>query len=200
MDNCFYKNVDICDLESIVEKGILSLNASENNNWDDGRRADNSKDVVYLFKPALLNCLKMYGLALLEIDPATEAQKNDFCKNDHNQGNYEEFTVDYVSPESIVNIYLPDFLKSRIEPGLSQKVLEKVRWIPFKAYKYSPTDEPKSIQYKGNYYVECNEYEYSLMLKDTCKLNSCDFNYFRGFDNNELICDYSILFYEIGKS
>ena len=42
-----YKNVDIKDLESILTKGILSLNVSGNNNWDDGKRADNSCDVVY---------------------------------------------------------------------------------------------------------------------------------------------------------
>ena len=33
-----YKNVDICDLKSIMEKGILSLDACGNNNWDDGKR------------------------------------------------------------------------------------------------------------------------------------------------------------------
>lgn len=40
-----YKNIDINDLESILEKGILSANNSENYNWEDGNRADNSMDV-----------------------------------------------------------------------------------------------------------------------------------------------------------
>lgn len=46
-----YKNVDICDLKSIMEKGILSLDACGNNNWDDGKRGENSTSVVYLFQP-----------------------------------------------------------------------------------------------------------------------------------------------------
>lgn len=46
-----YKNVDICDLVSIMEKGILSLDACGNNNWDDGKRGENSTSVVYLFQP-----------------------------------------------------------------------------------------------------------------------------------------------------
>ena len=52
-----YKNVDICDLKSIMEKGILSLDACGNNNWDDGKRGENSTSVVYLFQPlTILYC------------------------------------------------------------------------------------------------------------------------------------------------
>ena len=46
-----YKNVDIVDLDSILEKGILSLSESGNNNWIEGKRAPNFKEVVYLFSP-----------------------------------------------------------------------------------------------------------------------------------------------------
>ena len=46
-----YKNVDLIDLISIMEKGILPLDECENNNWEDGKRADNRTDVVYLFSP-----------------------------------------------------------------------------------------------------------------------------------------------------
>ena len=64
-----YKNVDICDLESIMEKGILSLDACGNNNWDDGKRGENSTSVVYLFQPLTKeNSFPEYGAALLEID------------------------------------------------------------------------------------------------------------------------------------
>ena len=46
-----YKNVDLIDLISIMEKGILPLDECKNNNWEDGKRADNRTDVVYLFSP-----------------------------------------------------------------------------------------------------------------------------------------------------
>lgn len=43
-----FKNVDIINLEKILNEGILSLEEFGNNNWDDGYRADNARDVVYL--------------------------------------------------------------------------------------------------------------------------------------------------------
>ena len=43
-----YKNVDICDLKSIIENGILSMDECGNNNWDEGKRAENDTSVVYL--------------------------------------------------------------------------------------------------------------------------------------------------------
>lgn len=62
-----YKNVDICDLESIVKNGILSMDECGNNNWGDGKRSDNDTSVVYLFKPiAEENVFPSYGIALLE--------------------------------------------------------------------------------------------------------------------------------------
>lgn len=45
----FYKNVDIRDLQSILSKGILSFDASGNDNWESGKRVSNATDVVYLF-------------------------------------------------------------------------------------------------------------------------------------------------------
>lgn len=52
-ENCMklYKNVDICDLASILEKGILSLDKSGNDNWENEKRAKNPTDRVYLFQP-----------------------------------------------------------------------------------------------------------------------------------------------------
>ena len=41
MDGLFYKNVDIYDLPSILENGLLSMDESGNNNWQDNNRADN---------------------------------------------------------------------------------------------------------------------------------------------------------------
>lgn len=41
-----YKNVDICDLKSIITKGILSMNECQNNNWDENKRATNDTDLT----------------------------------------------------------------------------------------------------------------------------------------------------------
>ena len=46
-----YKNVDICDLDSIIKNGILNIDECGNNNWDEGKRAENDTSVVYLFNP-----------------------------------------------------------------------------------------------------------------------------------------------------
>lgn len=51
MDGIYYKNVDIYDLPSILENGLLSMDESGNNNWQDNNRVDNRTDVVYLFRP-----------------------------------------------------------------------------------------------------------------------------------------------------
>lgn len=47
-----YKNVDLIDLISIMEKGILPLDECKNNNWEEGKRADNrtKEHIVYEIK------------------------------------------------------------------------------------------------------------------------------------------------------
>lgn len=37
MEKTLYKNVDICDLKSIMEKGILSMDELQNDNWEESR-------------------------------------------------------------------------------------------------------------------------------------------------------------------
>ena len=44
-----YKNVDILDLENIMREGILPIDVTGNNNWEESRRSNNATDVVYLF-------------------------------------------------------------------------------------------------------------------------------------------------------
>lgn len=65
-----FKNVDICDLGNILEKGLLSMDECGNDNWDDGRRGDNSTSVVYLFRPkGEINSFPYsYGVELVECD------------------------------------------------------------------------------------------------------------------------------------
>ena len=190
-----YKNVDICDLESILKKGILSLDECGNDNWSEGRRADNACDVVYMFKPKNKNCLHMYGLALLEIKEGIGERQVEFAENDSNAEYYDEYVVEKVNPDNIVNIYLPTFLKNRIEKDLEDEVLKKITWVQFKAYRYSEEETDKCLG--GTFLTECSEFEYGLMQREECTLNSCYYNFFRGFDGRMLICDYELLEYAI---
>lgn len=64
-----YKNVDICNLPSIMQKGVLSMDECGNNNWDTGKRVQNDTSVVYLFSPiGEKNSFPNYGDALLEVE------------------------------------------------------------------------------------------------------------------------------------
>ena len=82
-----YKNVDICDLEPIAKNGILSRDECGNDNWDEGKRAENDTSVVYLFNPiGQRNSFPNYGTVLLEVDCDAKEhpmQKNDSHKNDY---------------------------------------------------------------------------------------------------------------------
>ena len=204
-----YKNVDICDLKSIFENGILPLDDCGNDNWDDGRRANNSTNVVYLFSPKLKNCLHMYGLALLEINANIGERKVEFAQNDNNSIFYDEYVVNKVKPDDIVSVYLPVLLKNRIMKilksyNLSDEIYKKIKWVQMKAYRYSSenTDKICSVHYyKGEpqytYCKECSENEYDLMFSDSFEISANNFNYFRGFKENKLMCDYELIEYNI---
>lgn len=69
-----YHNCDYRDLPSILKDGILPVSKTGNSRWDDGKRANNSEDVVYLFKPVgKQNSFTQYGICLIEVEvDATE--------------------------------------------------------------------------------------------------------------------------------
>lgn len=98
-----YKIVDKEDLDKILKEGILPISKTGNNNWDCGRRADNSTEVVYLFKPLTeqLN-FTQYGNVLLEVE--TTAYRNEILPGDRNRGKYEEFITYEVKPEEIKGV------------------------------------------------------------------------------------------------
>ena len=98
-----YKVVDKEDLEKILKEGILPISKTGNNNWEGNRRADNSTEVVYLFKPLTdqLN-FTQYGDVLLEVE--TTAYKNEILPGDRNRGKYEEFITFEVKPEEIKGV------------------------------------------------------------------------------------------------
>lgn len=98
-----YKIVDREDLDKILKEGILPISKTGNNNWEGNRRADNSIEVVYLFKPLTeqLN-FSQYGDVLLEVE--TTAYKNEILPYDRNRGKYEEFITYEVKPEEIKGV------------------------------------------------------------------------------------------------
>ena len=98
-----YKVVDKEDLEKILKEGILPISKTGNNNWEGNRRADNSTEVVYLFKPLTdqLN-FTQYGDVLLEVE--TTAYRNEILPGDRNRGKYEEFIAYEVKPEEIKGV------------------------------------------------------------------------------------------------
>lgn len=98
-----YKVVDKEDLEKILKEGILPISKTGNNNWEGNRRADNSTEVVYLFKPLTdqLN-FTQYGDVLLEVE--TTAYRNEILPGDRNRGKYEEFITFEVKPEEIKGV------------------------------------------------------------------------------------------------
>lgn len=109
-----YKNVDICDLESITQKGILSMDESGNNNWEEGKRSDNKTSVVYLFKPIKKqNSFHNYGVALLEVD--CNAVENKMSVRDTHKNDYIEYITDRVLPSEIKKVIIPEIFSSYID-------------------------------------------------------------------------------------
>ena len=126
-----YKNVDICDLPSIIEKGIMSMDGCGNNNWDDGKRSKNATNVVYLFKPiSKENSFPKYGAALIEVD-VPDAKQSQMSSRDVNCGKYEEYIVEKVPVECIKNIYVPGIFKDRI--NLNDDVVNLIKWCDLRA-------------------------------------------------------------------
>lgn len=108
-----FKNVDICDLESIMEKGILSMDESGNDNWLYDNRADNRTDVVYLFDPiGEQNSFTQYGAALLECD--TDAEEQEIARNDRNRDKYREYITEKVAKEQIKRVIIPEIFRERV--------------------------------------------------------------------------------------
>lgn len=173
-----YKNVDIKDLESILTEGILSLNVSENNNWDEGKRADNSCNVVYLFKPLTEeNSFCNYGAALLEIDiPDDEIKENQLLENERYNGKYVEYIADKVDVSCIKSIYIPKLFKNRVV--LPIEIMSRITWCDIKANHYGDDG-------KENCPIEVLE----QFAKTANIMDASSFNFFRGTSENREIID-----------
>ena len=181
-----YKNVDICDLEPILQLGVLSLDASGNNNWENNRRAKNATNVVYLFRPlGVQNSFINYGAALLEVD--VEARRIEMVSNDVNIGKYEEFIVDKIEPYQIRKILIPKMFKGKI--NISQNVIDRITWCDIVAEEYDRYEN-------GISYFKKITPERMNLFANTAKIDcSDDFNYFRGVNNDNTMIDlYNVVY------
>ena len=174
-----YKNVDIKDLETILTKGILSLNKSGNNNWDDGKRADNSCDVVYLFRPLTEeNSFCNYGVTLLEIDiPDDKIKENQLLENDRYNGKYVEYITDKVEVDCIKSIYIPKLFKNRID--LPIEIMSRITWCDIKANHYGDDGNKEN----------CPDDILEQFAKTAEIMDASEFNFFRGITDRRSMID-----------
>jgi hypothetical protein len=182
----FYKNVDLKDLQKILTEGLLPISKTNNNNWDCGKRSNNSTEVVYLFKPvAKENSFPQYGLALIEVD-INNALTNEIEKNDVNFGRYEEYITSNVIPSNITAVYVPEIFKNRIvaEELLDVAVFNKINFCKIEAKNYN-----------NDLIEEDTTPDTFLNFAKTAPLNTTDFNYFRGTNKDNTIIDlYNVVY------
>lgn len=137
-----FKNVPLEDLESVLRLGILPISEIGNDNWAEGKRANNSTDVVYLFSPINeLNSFIQYGSVLLEIELET-ATKNEIWENDVNKDRYEEYITSEVKAEEIRNIYIPIFLKRFVD----KEIIDKVTFVDVTSNCYAFNSETAEME------------------------------------------------------
>lgn len=175
-----YKNVDIKDLKSIMENGVLSLDECGNDNWEEGKRANNPTDVVYLFVPSdgQQNSFTQYGAALLEIE--TDAIEFEMRENDGNRGKYTEYVCNKVDPDEIKRIYIPGILKDAAEEYVDNNM--PVVWCDMMANTYNEFGK-----------IECDADTLKRWAETAHVVTTRSFNFFRGVtEKNEMIDLYDI--------
>lgn len=174
-----YKNVDICDLKSIMEKGILSLDACGNNNWDDGKRGENSTSVVYLFQPLTKeNSFPEYGAALLEID--CSADRSEMPDFDVHKGKYEEYITEQVLPSQIRRIFIPKIFRPYIEAPTNLDIC----WCQMEADYYGDGGLEK-----------CSSEILEQFARTAPFMSAKAFNFFRGMNKDRTMIDlYNIIY------
>ena len=157
-----YKNVGLQELKDILKNGILPISITGNDNWEEGKRSPNSKEIVYLFKPKTkLNTFMQYGLVLLEVQ-TKYAKKTKFMPNDHNDEFYDEYVKEEIRSAEIKKIYIPKIFKKQIEKTDFLKGIEnQVTWVELEDL---PIEE------------EIKDYENTVNILDS-------YNYLRGWKN-----------------
>ena len=178
-----YKNVDICDLESILTQGLISIDAGAPNNWEAGQRSNNSTSVVYLFNPISdLNTFIQYGAVLLEVE-VEDAIMSEFAPRDVNDGLYEEYVVEKVEPQQITSISIPKLLKSKASNYLSEDTMSRVNWVDIEANTYvgKTTEQLEKVKASQEQLIQWAQTIESI--------STLGFNYFRGMHTDGTILD-----------
>ena len=157
-----FKNIGLQELKNIIKEGILPISVTGNDNWEEGKRSNNSREVVYLFSPKNeYNTFMQYGLVLLEVE-TENAVKTEFMPNDINKDYYDEFIKDRIKPNEIKNIYIPKILKKQIKKtDYLNGIYDRITWVEL-------ADLPVK--------EEIIDYENSVNISDS-------YNYLRGWKN-----------------
>lgn len=189
-----YHNCDYRDLLSILKDGILPMNKTGNNRWDDGKRVNNSEDVVYLFKPVgKQNSFTQYGICLIEVD--VDATENILDETDYNHGKYDEYVAESVPANRIKAVYIPEVFKNRISSELDKDTLAKITWCDFYAEEI---DGYVSTGFCDGYstYKRVSEERLSEFTR-TAELKVDGFNYFRGIDSTRHMIELCNIVYKL---
>lgn len=189
-----YHNCDYRDLLSILKDGILPVNKTGNNRWDDGKRVNNSEDVVYLFKPVgKQNSFTQYGICLIEVD--VDATENILDETDYNHGKYDEYVAESVPANRIKAVYIPGVFKNRISSELDKDTLAKITWCDFYAEEI---DGYVSTGFCDGYstYKRVSEERLSEFTR-TAELKVDGFNYFRGIDSTRHMIELCNIVYKL---
>lgn len=188
----YYKNVDICDLNSILSKGILSLNASGNDNWQSGRRSNNSNDVVYLFIPTgYENSFVQYGAALLEVE--VDGYENEILDGDINKGKYIEYVCDCVPKDNIRSVYIPKIFRNHIHINNS-----KIKFVDIEAKIFSSDLYDKNLDTYGvSGFLGCKELPKGF--DDSNNYIDCDSRLLKIFSETANVTDSSMYNYFVGQ-
>lgn len=168
-----YKNVDIFDLKSIMEKGILSMDACGNDNWLDGKRSKSDTSVVYLFAPRKeQNSFPEYGTALLEVD--CSATENEMTEQDVHKEDYIEYITKQVLPSEIKRVIIPNIFKSYVE--IPENI--DIYWCSMEAEHYG-----------NNGLEKCDRKLLKKFAKTAPLMSTEDFNFFRGVNEDRTMID-----------
>lgn len=195
-----YHNADIVDLESICRDGLVSLDVSKNDKWEEGHRADNRTDVVYLFNPTgSQNSFVNFGAALIVVD-VDDAEKSELAENDKGRGRYDEYTVKSVPVDNIVKIMIPKIFKDLIFSCMtfSDEVLEKIEWCEMSAEILrdvipNPTER---FGVGTRVYSAATAEELASLIKMGKIFSASSYCFFRGLsESGEIIDFYNIKYF-----